>query len=396
MKITGQLLEKLTGGAAKDSYVNEIAAAITEEAPQYAVDDLTEMSIFLGQAAHETGGFRLIQEGWGPTKAQLGYEGREDLGNTKEGDGYRYRGRGIFQCTGRANYRTFGKKIGIDLEKYPDKAADPVISVKIAFEYWKSRNMNAVIVSNPKDPVLAVSIKINGRNMKTGMPNGLPDRRAYTAKARKLLGSLQEATPFDPSLPPAETEQAAGAPDLGPQETIVTPLSDKELIASLQKILTEKDYGKLDPNGEWGDLTSGAIMLCQKFNSYAIEPDALSLEDARDAKPFIAEARKGMTVDDVAKTDTEAATVIKKGTAVKIAGGAATAIPLAKETGLLDTASYYVEKVSGIKGALEPLAGLGAWAVAHVWFLLPIAGIAAFFLARKMQFNVVDAFKKGD
>lgn len=64
------------------------------------------------------------------------YEGRVDLGNTQSGDGARYCGRGLIQITGRRNYRFYGKRIGIDLETYPERALEPDISAKILALYF--------------------------------------------------------------------------------------------------------------------------------------------------------------------------------------------------------------------------------------------------------------------
>jgi predicted chitinase len=70
------------------------------------------------------------------------YEGRSDLGNTQPGDGVRYHGRGFVQITGRANYRHYGQKIGIDLEGNPDLALDPDAASKILVEYFWERSVD--------------------------------------------------------------------------------------------------------------------------------------------------------------------------------------------------------------------------------------------------------------
>lgn len=65
------------------------------------------------------------------------YEGRKDLGNTQPGDGYKFRGRGFVQLTGRANYAKYGKMIGVDLVNSPDEALKPEIATKLLIAYMK-------------------------------------------------------------------------------------------------------------------------------------------------------------------------------------------------------------------------------------------------------------------
>lgn len=98
-----------------------------------------EAIAYLAQLGTESGGFKYLEEIWGPSAAQNGYEGRAGLGNNQPGDGYRFRGRGWIQITGRANYRSAGKAIGRDLESNPDQASDPAVASEIAAWYWKTR-----------------------------------------------------------------------------------------------------------------------------------------------------------------------------------------------------------------------------------------------------------------
>jgi peptidoglycan hydrolase-like protein with peptidoglycan-binding domain len=90
----------------------------------------------------ETNGFQPIREWGGDSYFHEMYEGRSDLGNTQPGDGVRYHGRGFVQITGRANYRHYGQKIGIDLEGNPDLALDPDAASKILVEYFWERSVD--------------------------------------------------------------------------------------------------------------------------------------------------------------------------------------------------------------------------------------------------------------
>jgi hypothetical protein len=80
----------------------------------------------------ETGSFAPIPE-WA---SGAEYEGRADLGNVYPGDGRRYKGRGYIQLTGRANYRTYGRALGIDLESNPDLALNPTIAAAVFALYF--------------------------------------------------------------------------------------------------------------------------------------------------------------------------------------------------------------------------------------------------------------------
>ncbi|KPF71232.1 hypothetical protein IP69_07310 [Bosea sp. AAP35] len=156
--------------------VEGIAADFDALAPAAGITTRLRICHFLAQAAHETDRFRTLEEYGGPAYFAR-YDGRRDLGNTQAGDGARYHGRGIFQLTGRFNYRRFGGLIGIDLEADPDRAMQPAISLSIAFAYWRERKINVAADAND---VVAVTKLINGGR------NGLAQRTQLLALAKTI------------------------------------------------------------------------------------------------------------------------------------------------------------------------------------------------------------------
>lgn len=104
-------------------------------------DDATRVAA-AATVATETGPrFGPVNEDGGSSYFSSVYEGRSDLGNTQPGDGARFHGRGYIQLTGRANYRAFGRKIGVDLEHHPDLALRPDVSAKVLAAYFKDRGV---------------------------------------------------------------------------------------------------------------------------------------------------------------------------------------------------------------------------------------------------------------
>jgi putative chitinase len=133
---------------------------------------------FLAQLGHESNGLRWVEEIWGPTKAQAGYEGRTDLGNVEPGDGYRYRGRGPIQLTGRLNYRAASMGLGLDLEGHPELVLEPDVGARAAAWYWQTRRLNFFC---DRGDFIGLTRAING-----GL-NGLVDRQERRARAARIL-----------------------------------------------------------------------------------------------------------------------------------------------------------------------------------------------------------------
>jgi putative chitinase len=156
------------------------------------IDTSARVSEFLAQACLETDYFRVLEE-YASGKA---YEGRKDLGNTVAGDGVKFKGRGIFQCTGRANYAAYGKRLGLDLLKEPTLARRADISVRIAVMYWNDKGLNAYA---DKGDTAAISRAINRGNPKSKSPaNHEADRIKIAKLAREIIAPVA-AEPAKPA-----------------------------------------------------------------------------------------------------------------------------------------------------------------------------------------------------
>lgn len=103
------------------------------------------------------------------------------MGNVRWDDGYRYRGRGFIQLTGRSNYRKYGRLIGYDLERNPDLCLQYGISALVACAYWNENNLSNLA---DQDNISEITRRING-----GW-NGLGDRRYKLVRAKMALGIM--------------------------------------------------------------------------------------------------------------------------------------------------------------------------------------------------------------
>lgn len=139
---------------------------------------------FLAQIAHESGALRYRTEIWGPSKAQEGYENRKNLGNTESGDGFRFRGGGFIQLTGRANHQDFADFIGDQRVMQGASYVGENYPFTSAGFYWKNNNINSLADNgDSQNDVDVVGARINGANL----PNGYEDRRNYFAKASAVI-----------------------------------------------------------------------------------------------------------------------------------------------------------------------------------------------------------------
>lgn len=224
-----------TRAAAQRAIVGAISPVFATTLDTYRINTTLRIAHFMGQVTHECAGFRTTEE----FASGAAYEGRSDLGNTEPGDGKRYKGRGLLQLTGRANYRRMSTALGLPLEDEPMLAAEPVTSLRIACEYWKDRRINTAA---DDDDLIKVTRLVNG-----GL-NGLEDRRVYLKKAKEALSAID-------------------AVSIGVNEDSGTPVlrrgSWDEAVGELQALLRASGY-MLAVDNEFGAATELAVMLFQE------------------------------------------------------------------------------------------------------------------------------------
>ena len=185
--------------------------ALCELLPKYGITTERRVAHFLSQCAHESAGFKRLEENLNySAKALRAVFGRYfgdspkanadeyarnpemianrvyndtyrkyKMGNVNEGDGYRFRGRGLKQLTGRYNYTKFGESIGKTAEEAADYVATPAGAIESACWFWDANNLNDIADT---DNVVKMTKKINGGNI------GLEDRQKRYAHALKVLG----------------------------------------------------------------------------------------------------------------------------------------------------------------------------------------------------------------
>ncbi|NGM36291.1 peptidoglycan-binding protein [Methylobacterium sp. DB0501] len=224
--------------------ITAIGPVLATTLAQSQIDTPLRIAHFLAQAAHESDSFCTTQE----YASGTAYNGRADLGNTTPGDGPRYKGRGLFQLTGRANYRSFGALLHLDLEDDPTLAAEPVVSLRIACAFWTTRTYRA---SSGKrlslnqladaDDITAITKVINGGQ------NGLDDRIFYLKRAKAVLADLAADT-VAPGPTPDQPVLHLG--DVGPD------------VAALQRLLAARGY-PIAIDGDFGPATLLAVQHLQ-------------------------------------------------------------------------------------------------------------------------------------
>ena len=180
MSITQQQLLQILPNAGQSAGV--FVPVLNTAMVRFQIIGTKRVAAFIAQIGHESGQFRYVRE-LGSDQYLSKYDTgslAKRLGNTPEadGDGQKYRGRGLIQITGRANYSTCGEALALDLINQPELLEKPQHACMSAAWFWASRGLNTLADSGQFDKITQ---RINGGQ------NGAADRQALYARALKVL-----------------------------------------------------------------------------------------------------------------------------------------------------------------------------------------------------------------
>ena len=171
---------------------------------KYGIDTPKRQAAFIGQCQHESGNFKTLEENlhysagalmrvW-PSRfdqatadkyannpemiANKVYGGRADLGNTQDGDGWKFHGRGVIQLTGRSNYQVCGDAIGQPFTSQPELLLEPQWACMSAGWFWNRKQLNLLADDESWE---TMTKRINGGLV------GLDDRINKIHKAMDIL-----------------------------------------------------------------------------------------------------------------------------------------------------------------------------------------------------------------
>jgi putative chitinase len=249
-------------------------AALIEILPKYGITTPRRVAHFVSQCAHESNNFRSLEENlnysadaltrvfpryFGPGKRDAAAYARNPekianyvymdqfrtakMGNVNEGDGWRFRGRGLKQLTGRDNYTRFGKSVGMTAEQAAEYVATEKGAIESACWFWDTNKLNTIADT---DDVVLMTKRINGGNI------GLEDRQQRYNRALPLL---EGKTPVPAAAP------APAAPSGGIDMTTVLRVGSRgETVKAVQAKLG------LTADGAFGPGTERAVKAWQAAN----------------------------------------------------------------------------------------------------------------------------------
>ncbi len=260
-----------------NKYIDQYAEQLIKLTVENGINTTKRQAMFLAQVKHESSGLRRISENLNysssgllrtfgkyfnsssanayarqPSKiANRVYANRMGNGSESSGDGWRYRGRGLIQLTGKDNYTRFSKDTGIDAVNNPDVLLTPTGAVMSAIWFWNTNNLN--------DTADRGDIKRNSELINGGH-NGLTERIEFYHEAKRILGSDngigEEVEVKQPETKQTETSEKGSRPTV----RVYSTGSKGAKVKKIQKIVGVK------VDGNFGTETENAVKEWQDKN----------------------------------------------------------------------------------------------------------------------------------
>jgi putative chitinase len=271
MKMTFELKEEHVEEILHIGNIAEWYSAMKEMFPKYEINTPNRVAGFLAQTGHESAMYKTITENLNYSSKALNaifgkyfhragvdaqkyhrqpekianriYANRMDNGDTASGDGWRFRGGGILQLTGRYNYTEFGKTVGMSAEEATDYVRTKQGAIESACWFWKTNNINKYC---DNDDIVGMTKRINGGTI------GLKDRKFHYAHALEVLGRQWEPDDDDDDV----------------KYNLLRVGSKGSDVKKLQEALG------LDADGIFGSGTESAVKAWQRENDCS--PDGIA------------------------------------------------------------------------------------------------------------------------
>jgi len=269
------------------------------------IDTAKRQAMFLAQIKHESGGMKITEENLNYSASRLlqifgkyfnrstasqyarnpraiaskVYANRMGNGSESSGEGWKYRGRGLIQLTGKDNYSSFSRDTGIDVVSNPDYLLTPEGAILSAIWFWNKNDLNSFA---DKSDIEGSTRRINGGY------NGLHERKIFYADAVRELGKDNGIAPVTvDDIDKPETKTEVCEPE-NVQEPEITQVSEDTVVSVEYKKGSKGEMVRFiqevvgtDVDGDFGPKTFKAVKAWQKANDLPvtgkIDQDQLNL-----------------------------------------------------------------------------------------------------------------------